>query len=155
MNYKYTILLIVLALVAGTFGGFFFGKSNALADTAFWSGIASGNVVSTDTVMEPAQELILISPESIGKAVYPNGMAFDLKELKVGEETDLVLYVKNNTKKITNIYTLVSASDNLNVQVPISNTRMYPNGWTQFVFQIKALSIGPCSINIRFVKSEY
>jgi hypothetical protein len=155
MKHKYIFLLIILALAVGTFGGFFFGKSNAFADTAFWSGIASGNVVSTDTIMEPAQELILISPESIGKAVYPNGMAFDLKELKVGEETSLVLYVRNNTKKITNIYTLVSASDNLNIQTPISNTRMYPNGWAQFVFQIKALSIGPCSMNIRFVKSEY
>jgi hypothetical protein len=155
MRKGYLFILIVLVLAIGTFGGFFFGKSNVFADTAFWSGIANGNVVSEETSIQPTPATILITPNSVGEAIYPSGMTFDLKDLQVGQETSLTLYVRNYTKKITNIYTIVEATPNIIVYTPLNNSHIYPNGWAQFVFQVKALAIGPCSINIRFAKSEY
>jgi hypothetical protein len=155
MNRKCVIVLVVLALVVGTLGGFFFSKSNVFANTAFWQGTANGNVVSEETSIQQIPTTILITPTSVGDAVYPSGITFDLKDLQIGQETSLTLYVRNYTKKITNVYTVVEATSNIDIYTPISNAHIYPNGWAQFVFQVKALTVGPCSVNIRFVESEY
>jgi hypothetical protein len=151
---KLTIIIIVIALCIGLFGGIFIEHTGVFADTAFWSGTANGNIVPVGTMIPQSPATLIIAPDAIGPITYPNGTVIDLKNLQVGQTTTVTLYVRNNTKKIVNVYPLVTSTPNIEVLIPISNSKMYPNGWTQFLFQVKALSIGNCSVCIKFAKND-
>jgi hypothetical protein len=139
-------------LCIGLAAGVAICKIPALADNSFWSGTANGQIVPIGTVVAPLT-IMQVAPESVGQAVYPNGMQFDLKNLQPGQQTSLNLFVRNTTKKMVNVYPLISNTPNVDVQVPLSNSRMYPGQWTQFLFQIRALTPGPCSVKIEFAQN--
>ena len=152
MSFKKVALYIVI-LAVGICAGVLIDKANkVLADNMFWSGAVSGTVVTADSVTKSVTA-VQVAPDSIDQAYYPIGQTFNLKDMQVGETTSVNLYVRNYTKKIVNVYPLVTATPNINVAIPMSNAKIYPNGWAQFVFQIKALAVGPCNISIGF-KSE-
>lgn len=154
MRHKCVLLLILLALAVGTFGGFFAGKSKALADTSFWTGTAAGVIAPAGSIVQAPLPLLQVSQASTGSAYYDSGMKFDLQSLQPGGKTSLSLYVRNNGKKKVNVYPSVTNTPNVEINIPLSNSVLYPGGWAQFVFQVKAIGIGPYKLNIEFNHSE-
>ena len=154
MKRKCTFLLILLALAVGSFGGFFAGKSKVLADTSFWTGTAAGVIAPAGSIVQAPLPLLQVSQASTGSAYYDSGMKFDLQSLQPGEKTSLSLYVRNNGKKKVNVYPSVTNTPNVEINIPLSNSVLYPGGWAQFTFQVKATGIGPYKINIEFNRSE-
>lgn len=149
------VVAVAVALCTGLVSGIQIGKASAFTDNTFWSGTAKGIIVEEGTVIDQVpDEMLFVTPYSVGQDYYPSGQEFDLKELQVGETTYLTLYVRNSTKKITNVYPVINKTDNLEVQIPLCNSYIYPNGWAQFVFIIKALEVGKYSINIGFKGDE-
>jgi len=149
------VVAVTVALCIGLVSGIQIGKASAFTDNTFWSGTAKGIIVPKgDIAVQIPDEMLFVTPYSVGQDYYPSGKEFDLKELAVGETTYLTLYVRNSTKKITNVYPVINKTDNLDVQIPLCNSYIYPGGWTQFVFIIKALDVGKCSINIGFKGDE-
>ena len=144
------IAAIGLTLAVGLTSGFFIGRSKALADNIFWQGVVSGIVVTAGTDIPVSESAVVIAPDSVGKSFYLTGQQFDLKDLQMGKSTTLVLFARNNTKKIANVYPVITSSPNVEVQNPLGDAHIYPNGWAQFVFQIKAIATGPYSIHIGF-----
>ena len=144
------LLLMVLAI--GMVSGIFIGKSKVLADNTFWQGTANGVILDDGAVAQPLTPSIQIAPDSVGQSYYLPGQQFDLKSLKVGQTTTINLYVRNNTKAQVNVYPVITSTQNIEVQSPMSNSWLYPGGWAQFPFMIKALEIGQCSVSISFAR---
>ena len=154
MNKKIVGLIAFFALCIGLICGSYIGKANVSASDTFWNGTAKGFIVEEDTIAQLPDEPFLVTPYSVGKECYASGTTFDLKDLQVGDVTYLTLYVRNNTKKITNVSTVITSTPNLEVNSPMKNSRIWPDGWTQFVFVIKAVDLGDCSINIGFMADD-
>jgi hypothetical protein len=154
MSRKCSILLIFLALVVGAFGGFFVNKSKALADTSFWTGTAKGMIAPAGTVIQSPLPVLQVSRDSTGNFYFDSGTMFDLKDLQPGQQTSLDLYVRNNGKKRINVYPSVTNTPNVEVITPLGNANLYPGGWAQFVFQVRAVDIGPYKVSIEFNRSE-
>lgn len=149
MKTQFIFLIAIFALCWGVFIGVCVTK--AQASDSFWSGTAKGMVVPIDTTIKSPEEPFLITPYSVGKECYNSGTVFDLKNLEIGQVTYLNLYVRNNSGKTANVYPVYLPSKNLEVSCPMGNSKMWPGGWTQFVFIIKAINLGECKINIGFV----
>ena len=154
MNRKCSILLIFLAMVIGAFGGFFINKSKVLADTSFWSGTAKGMIAPAGTIIQSPLPVLQVSRDSVGNFYFDSGTMFDLKDLQPGQQVSMELYVRNNSKKRINVYPAVTSTPNVTVQVPLGNANLYPGGWAQFIFQVKAVDIGPYKVSIEFNRSE-
>lgn len=151
----FIIVAVIVALCIGLVSGIQIGKASAFTDNTFWSGTAKGIIVEEGTVVaQVPDEMLFVTPYSIGQDYYPSGQEFDLEELQVRGTTYLTLYVRNSTKKITNVYPVVTQTSNLEITTPLSNSFIYPGGWAQFVFVIKALEVGKYSINIGFKGDE-
>jgi hypothetical protein len=144
--------MVLMALCIGMVSGIFIGKSKVMADNTFWQGTANGIILADGAVAQPITPIIQIAPDSVGLAYYLPGQQFDLKSLMVGQTTSINLYVRNNTKTQVNVYPVINPSPNIEVQSPMSNARLYPGGWAQFPFIIKATAIGPCSVGISFAR---
>jgi len=147
-------LLILLAVAVGAFSGFFLGKANVAADAAFWSGTAIGTIAPAGTIMQSPAPLIQVSDSSAGASFYNTGAQFDLDAMQPGQQTSLTLYVRNNSKKRVNVYPVINSTPNVEVYNPLGNANLYPGGWAQFVFQVKAVDIGPYTVKIDFLRCE-
>lgn len=153
-NYFINVLLAVAILCIGIGCGILLDKSKAFAEDTFWNGTANGMIVEQGELMEIPMPDIYVNSTSVGQDSYPTGATFELKNLQVGDLTYLTLYVHNNSKKITNIYPIITATKNIEVTSPLANCKTWPGGWVQFVFPIRALNIGQCSVNIGFVGDD-
>ena len=154
MNRKCSILLIFLAMVVGAFGGFTLTKSTVLADSSFWTGTAKGMIAPAGSIIQPVLPVLQVSRDSTGNYSLDSGTVFDLKDLQPGQQVSMELYVCNNSKKRINVYPAVTSTPNVTVQVPLGNANLYPGGWAQFIFQVKAVDIGPYKVSIEFNRSE-
>ena len=148
------VLLVGVAICISLTCGVFIGKNQADADNLFWSGTANGIISAKGSVVQVLDQSLKVSASSVGTTYYPNGTVFDLKNIEIGQSANVVLFVKNTTKEKVNVYPVITSSPNVEVQNPMGNSVIHPNGWAQFIFIVKAKDIGPCSVNIGFKSVE-
>lgn len=150
----FNVLFAVTILFIGIGCGILLDKSKVFAEDTFWNGTANGMIMAQGELVETPMPDIYVNSSPMGRDYYPNGTTFELENLEVGEVTYLTLYVHNNSKKITNVYPIINATKNVEVTNPLSSSKTWPGGWAQFVFPIRALSIGQCSVNIGFAGND-
>lgn len=154
MKRIHVITLVLLAVAISAMSGFFIGRSGVSADSAFWSGTAIGTIAPAGTIVQSPAPVIQVSDSSAGPSYYNTGTQFDLKAIQPGQQTSLTVYVRNNSKKHVNVYPSISSTPNVEVYNPLGNANLYPGGWAQFVFQIKAVDIGPYTVKVDFLRCE-